>query len=401
MDDRSKGQWLERFTDGWLWERMNTPVSRRTFLKGAGIAAASVAAAPLIAACGGDSSSSATAEASASPEIGGELRFLDVMGYADEEAAGPFIEKYGINLQELPTGSNEEIVTKLAAGGTRTYSLASPNIAYVGQMVKGDLLQPLDFGRIPSTQQFLPWVTDLINENMFDGKNYYAPFIWGDSPLVYNENFIEAPIANWMDCKSDEYKGKIFMVDDPSNNITIWSRALGYNPPNLTQEELDETTKFLIDFKKNYVRMFGGTWGDLSDLMIRGDIWLCASGSWAAVPQMINDKGGKAAGCHPAPGDFMWMDTLAIPKEAPNPDTAYAWIDWMTSAEPQKILATKLISGTVNAEAVELLDPAAKEVYNYDDPTANSPLLLLPSNEPGEYATLDEWYKAWQTVKAA
>ena len=95
--------------------------------------------------------------------------------------------------------------------------------------------------------------------------------------------------------------------------------------------------------------------GDMADIMARGEAWLSTIG-WEAVPAFPVAAEADLRYTHPAPGDFTFVDSYCIPTEAPNLDTAYAFINHMLSPEAQAIAMDDMDSATVNEKAIPLLE---------------------------------------------
>ena len=104
----------------------------------------------------------------------------------------------------------------------------------------------------------------------------------------------------------------------------------------------------------------------MADIMARGEAWLSTIG-WEAVPAFPVAAEADLRYTHPAPGDFTFVDSYCIPAEAPNLDTAYAFINHMLSPEAQAIAMDDMDSATVNEKAIPLLDDATRELFPYDN----------------------------------
>jgi spermidine/putrescine transport system substrate-binding protein len=62
----------------------------------------------------------------------------------------------------------------------------------------------------------------------------------------------------------------------------------------------------------------------------------------------------------PQSGSSLWMDTLAIPKTAPNIEGAYAWINFMLQPDVAAEISKRLSFSTPNQAAFQLLPPEVK-----------------------------------------
>ncbi|MBD0290117.1 MAG: extracellular solute-binding protein [Thermoleophilia bacterium] len=391
-----------------LEQRMYEPLSRRQFVRrvGGAFVVTSLGASFLAACGGGDDGGEAggTTGGGAGGDVGGTLNMVIWDGYDDKDAQAPFTKKNSVKTQATYIGNNEEIFTKLRAGGTGQVDLVTPYHGYIGVLVESDLLEPLDYERIPNTADYISnfdkpdWV-------MFDDKPYGAPYIWGTDPMMWNAKVIKEEPTSWRDVEKPQYKGKVVMVDDTLGQIMVWAKVLGHDPPTeLSQEALDEVIDFLVKLKKKQARAFASGWGDMADIMARGDAWI-STGGWEAISMFAEQKGGDVRFVHPEEGDFAWTDSWCIPKDAPNIDTAYAYADHMISPEAQAIVAKDLASGVVNEKAIDLLDEETAKIYPYDDLESvfeKAPNYDIPPREPTEgLTTLDDWNKAWERLRAA
>jgi spermidine/putrescine-binding protein len=397
---------IERTARTLLEEKMWQPLDRRQFVRRFGGALiVSGFAGNVLAACGGDDGEEEGAPAEeAGGEVGGQLSMIVWDGYDDKDASKDFKAENNVKVAATYIGNNEEIFTKLRGGGVGQIDLVTPYHGYIKVLVEADLATPLDYSRLPSTENYISNF-DKPEWLMFDGEPYGAPYIWGTDPMMYDAKVIKEPPQSWRDVQKPEYKGKVVMVDDTLGQIMVWGRVLGYeDPTKITSEQLDEVINLLIDIKKNNARTVAPSWGDMADIMARGDA-VISTGGWEAITTFAAEKGADIRFTHPEEGDFAWTDSWVIPKDAPNEATAYAWIEAMIAPEAQAIVAKNLSSGTVNEQAIELMDEKTRSIYPYENLESvfeKAPNFDIPPREPeGDLTTLDDWNKAWERFRAA
>jgi len=375
-----------------------TGIRRRDFLvRAGGTVIAASAFGSLLAACGSSSSDSGGG-------VGGGLTMLSWEGYQGKGVVDPWFKKNDVQVTENLLSSNEEVLTKLKAGGLGTIDLASPNVAYVPQLVSADLLQPIDVERIPNLKKMLPVIDETARQSSeIHGELYAVPFMWGFDGMVYNASQISSAPTDWMDVMDPKYQGKVLMMSGAFPNFEIWPRVLGFDPATLTQDQLDQVTDFLIELKTTQVRTVSSDMADMADLMARGDTWISGSGIWVGLPS-IAPKGDKVAFTMPAKGGgTTWIDTWVIPKDAPNLDTTYAYINEMLSTPVQTEMADALGMGTTNAASAKQVSAANRKQYGYkasEIGTDIAPLFRFPEEGKG-YTTSEDWNEAWNRVQAA
>ena len=380
-------------------------MSRASFLRRTGASVFALSALSGLVACGDDDEGSGSqGDSSAGPpkEVSGTIKYLGWQGYDDKAAFKPLASK-GVKLSTEYITTNDDIVTKLRGGAKGSLDVVSPFVGYIPALVAGDLIEELDFSRIPSTSTFYPDFVEIAKQ-FGGGKTYCVPLVWGDTPMIVRPDQLELP-ASWLDLRDAKYKGKLMTLDDVYGNIVIMSRAL-FGPDNaseISQSQLDDVVKVWKEIKPNIVTI-APSFGDAADVMARGDAPGMIQG-WRFMEQLLKKKDIKVAAHMPEEGSYAWTDTLAIPKEAPNQEAAYAFLDTMTSANGDAIIGAATGSGVTNEEARANLPADQKELYPYDSISdffaSDAGFYALPLEPDGDYVSYEAWTKAWEEIKAA
>jgi spermidine/putrescine transport system substrate-binding protein len=180
------------------------------------------------------------------------------------------------------------------------------------------------------------------------------------------------------------------------------AKALGFDPPNmLTADQLEQVVEEMKKIRAN-ARVVAPSLGDLGDVLARGDAWITTQ-SWEGVATFVRDKGEEAEWTVPKEGSWGWNDHYCIPKEAPNAEGAYAFINTMISPEANASICTTFVSGTPVEGAVPLMEEPAKSLFDYSDvgkTLAELGFYALPPFEPeGGIMTMDDWNAAWEEIK--
>lgn len=377
--------------------------TRRQFLaRAGGTVLATSAVGSLLAACGGDATSSGSGE-----EVGGTLSMLIWEGYDSPKASAPFRKQNDVTVRPQLINSNSELITKLLAGGAGSLSLVTPGNGLVPLMVDADVLEPLDLSRIPNTGKYDPRFTQMLqNDLTIDGEAYAVPFTWGINTLLYNAAYISTAPASFMDLTKPEFTNKIGMWDDVGN-IQTWASVLGYDALDMTQAELDKVIDFLIDLKTSQARVFTSDFNVMTKSLAGGDVVAYASPMWTFFATLANEQGGNdVRWTVPSAGGILWVDTWAIPKGGPNQATAYAWIDYMIGQRANKILTEELSEAPVNAAAIEQVKSGGSgsaegttDLYG-PEVEEKAELFAFPVGGGGSVG-YDQWVEGWKRVQAA
>jgi spermidine/putrescine transport system substrate-binding protein len=305
-----------------------------------------------------------------------------------------------ITLAKVPFSSWDETFAKLKTDVFDIALVANPYVSLWGQ---AGVLQPLDLSRLTNWNDLYP----ALREGSFirdDAGNVYAvPIAWGDGPYIYSPDRVDTPPTSIMELMDPSWAGRIVTFDDPILIFYMVAAAKGYEPPNLTLEQLADVktdAKVIVD---NLVAFSAG-YEDATDLLVRGEADL-AIGGWEAMLNWAQEKGATLDfGFFDEANGGGWADSLAIPTNAEDVDAAYAYIDAMISPEVNAEVATNLISGATNSLATPMVDPSAL-IYDYSIvENMDNPIQFVDWTPPLEadagYATKADWDAAWSEIRA-
>jgi spermidine/putrescine-binding protein len=332
------------------------------------------------------------------------ITWMGWQGYETPITSGTFLADNDIDFQPTFISSNEEIITKLQAGGVGKTDLITMYFGYLPLMAEGELIEPIDASRIAAFADLVPQFTGqsaIRHQDQLMG----VPWNWGSLPIMYDPAIVTAPPASWKDVMKPEYKGKVAMVDDPLGNLLVWGRTITGAEVGtlLSKEQLAQVIDFLIEVKTKQARAFFATYGDMADAFARNEVVITTIG-WEAVAVWAQQKGKTIAYSIPQEGTGLFMDCLCIPKDCPHPDLVYSLINHIVSPEPQKQFATEQSAGITNLKAVPLLTEELQKSYHYGDIDNYMKLARLfpvPPTEEGEYATYDDFLEEYERLKRA
>jgi spermidine/putrescine-binding protein len=333
------------------------------------------------------------------------LVFLGWQGYDEGLTTEDFLAKNEITLETTYIGNNDEIVSKLQAGGIGSIDIVTPYMGYIPLMAAAGLIDPIDEALVPNLAVCEPVFRDDSNV-IIDGVRYSVPFTWGSAPMMYDPVATGGVPASWEDLWKPEYKGKVGMMDDPIGNMML-AAIITSNPEEatlLTPEQLKEAVDYLIELKKEQVRIVAVSWGEMGDALSRGDIVITFSG-WETIKKFCADAGKQVEYTYPQEGTFAWLDSYCIAKDAPNREIDHALANQIISVPAQVHIGDELIQGVTNAKAVPAMKPERAALYPYDDIEGfgqKAKFYAFPPHEPdGTHATWTEWQTEYERFKTA
>jgi spermidine/putrescine transport system substrate-binding protein len=396
-------------------------LSRRELLRRSGLVLLSASAVPaLLAACGGDDGGEAaattaapatTAEAATTEdaagtvelEVGGNLDFLSWEGYDLPDIMTGWLDANGVTLNPSYPANHDEITAKLAAG-QGGFDIFTYYQGYKPLYSEMGVLQPLDEAKIPNLSGLIPFfATDVGNYWVdADGTRTGLPWTFSINSVNYDSSQVEAP-TSYYDLLEPDFKGRVVVVDDPLGAFTIGAFILGYDVTTLTSDQQTEVSDLLKQFV-GQARALAPTYGDGTSQLVSGDAAFIWPG-WAAINSFAVQAGKDTVQLAiPEEGGMATTDAWAIPPDADNPDTAYAWMNETISPEINAEAAAYLVGGTVVTESVPLLTPEAAAVYPYYDDIEGLfeqvTLYGIPPQESDEYMTAAKMAELWAEIKA-
>ena len=333
---------------------------------------------------------------------------VSMFGWQDYDAGlrvGDFLQREGIEVSFTPIGNNDEIISRLSAGGAGQVDIVTPYMGYIPFMVAAELLEPIDESLVPNLAN-VPEVFRNDSNVIVNGTRYAVPFTWGSGPMAYDPAVIATAPESWMDIFKPEYKGKVGMMDDPIGNQML-AAILATDaevPTMLTADQLDQATEFLIKLKKDAVRQLAVSWGELANALARSEVVITFSGG-EFLKKFAADAGKQIEFTYPKEGTFAWLDSYCIAKGAPNIEAAHKCANQALDVEGQVAFGEKTFQAIVVREAIDQLQPSTRSLYPYDNLAEfeqKAKFFPMPPLEPdGTHASYSDWQAAYQRFKAA
>ena len=366
-----------------LKELLGQSRGRRSLLQALGVAAVGISFGGL-AACGkGEGKKLANGEEA-------RLNFYNWDTYIGETTLDDFKAATGVDVTMDLFDSNDTLFAKFKAGNPG-YDVIVPSNDFVERMIRADMLQPLDHAQIPNIKNIDP---SFMNVDYDPGRKFSMPYTWLVLGIGYRKSKVKAKPDSWKVLfDSDEYKDRIAWLSEAGDMYRLYGKYPGkwLNPP--TPADIETISAMMIK-QKPYVKKFHED--DGQDLLMKGDcdVVLEYNGDIAQVMTEDDDLDFVI----PKEGSQFNSDTLAIPKGAPHPKNAHAFINYMLEAEVDKKITEPILFPTPNAAGKALMPDSYK----------NNPVIYPPADVLArcEYAKFNEklqplYEEAFTKVRAA
>jgi len=312
--------------------------------------------------------------------------------YIDSSILQDFTKETGIKVVYDVYDSNEILETKLLAGGSG-YDVVVPTASFLARQIQAGVFQKLDKDKLPNLKNM--W--DEVNKRLeiFGPVNDYSiNYMWGTVGIGYNVEKIKAALGtdkidSWTAVFDPEQAAKlkdcgINFLDSPTDMIPVTLAYLGRNPDSHEPDDIAKAEEALLKVRP-YVRKFHSS--EFINGLANGDI--CAAVGWSGDIFQARSRAEEAkngvelAYAIPKEGTQMWFDQMAIPADAPHPEEALEFLNYMMKPEVIAKSSNYVFYANGNKASQEFLDP---EVRNdpavYPDDATMAKLFVNTALDP-------------------
>jgi spermidine/putrescine transport system permease protein len=268
-----------------------------------------------------------------------ELNLFAWSEYIPQEVIDGFKKETGITINYEAFSSNEELLSKLLAGGNN-YDLVQPTDYMAEVMIREKLVTPLDKSKIPLLSNI---------DASFKG----LPHMSGTVGIVINTEVVKDPIKGYKDVFQKKYANRLVVLNDNREMVTWALATLGYDANNVTAENLAKARPVLASWIP-LIKLYDSDSPKTALLNGEVDIGIVWSGE-AAILWRDAEAKSKWAYVLPEEGAHRFVDVLAIPTNAKHKEAAHLFINYILRPEVSRIISEKFPYTNPNAEARKLL----------------------------------------------
>lgn len=239
------------------------------------------------------------------------------------------------NLETVNTAgyaSSSEWYSKLQSGNHSIDSIASTT-SFTDRCINNDLIHPLPTDSMPNWDNALQLGRDQMKKHFSDddGNVYAHPLAIGLWPaLGYSSNeFDEAPMS-WDVLWDPAYEGQITMQDQPIISGFVGARYTGqdFTDP----DDFKDIEEALIQ-QKELVRTYWKEYEAGMQLFVNESVVAGAHTMGRLVAAHFDNDAPYVNYSIPQEGALYFLDNTVIPKDAPNPKVATAFLNWFLKPE--------------------------------------------------------------------
>ncbi|WP_299684784.1 polyamine ABC transporter substrate-binding protein [uncultured Tateyamaria sp.] len=272
-----------------------------------------------------------------------EVRVYNWSDYIDEELLEKFEAETGLELIYDVFDSNEVLETKMLAGSSG-YDVVVPSGTFLQRQISAGAFQKLDTSKLPNAGNL--WEVVEARTAQYDPDNAYSiNYMWGTTGIGVNVGKVQEVLG------ADAPMGSLDLIFDPANMEKLAScgvhfldaptemipaalKYIGEDPDSHDPDVIAKAEPILMGVRP-YVTKFHSS--EYINALANGDI--CVAFGWSGDILQARDRAAEAdngveiAYNAPSEGALMWFDQMAIPADAPNPEGAHMFLNFILDAQ--------------------------------------------------------------------
>jgi putrescine transport system substrate-binding protein len=327
--------------------------------------------------------------------------------YIDEEVLSEFTAETGIKVVYDVYDNNDIVETKMLAGGSG-YDIVVPTDANMSRQIKAGTVMKPDKSKLPNLVNAWPLIIERLAA--YDPGNEHAVnYMWGTVGLGINvdkvkERLGDMPLNTWDIIFKPENAAKladcgIHVLDAPEDIIQSTLKYMGKNPDSKETADIEAAGELLQSIRPSIQKFHSS---EYINALANGDI--CLAIGYSGDILQARDRAVEANnGVNieyqiPKEGAQMWFDSFIIPADAPHPDEAHAFINFMLKPDVAAKNSNYVYYANGNLASQSLLnedvigDPAI-----YPDADTLAKLFTSTSYEPKVQRVIT---RLWTNLKA-
>jgi putrescine transport system substrate-binding protein len=331
-----------------------------------------------------------------------EEKVLNIYNWSDyiaDDTIKNFEKETGIKVRYDVFDNNEILNSKLVAGKSG-YDIVVPTAPWAKLQIDAKLLRKLDKSKLSNLSNLDPQIQAKLAK--IDPNNeYLVDWLWGYATVGINTAKVKAALGElpmpdnaWELIFNPKYAAKlkscgVSFLDSPSEVLPAALQYLGKPAYSGNAADYTEAGKVLSAIRP-YVTLFSSS-GYIND-MANGAI--CVAFGWSgdlsiARQRAIDAKNGNQIQVLvPKTTAALVFDTMAIPADAPHPNNAHLFINYILRPQVHASLTNKVFYANPNAAGIKYVRKDIAENKTVFLPAADMQRMIAPEAVPADVRRL-------------
>lgn len=304
-----------------------------------------------------------------------EEKILNIYNWSDyiaDDTIANFQRETGIKVRYDNYDSNEILHAKLVAGRTG-YDIVVPSAHFAKQQIEAGLFQKLDRSKLPNWKNLDPALLAQLAK-VDPGNQYLVDWLWGYVTVGINVGRVKRALGDlpmpenpWALLFDPQYTSRlkqcgVSFLDSASEVLPVTMLYAG--KPGYSRNAADYPAAAEVLRKvRPYVTRFSSS-GYINDLATGG---LCAVMGYsgdiniARASAIFAKNGEEIEALVPTHGATLFFDSMAIPADAPHPNNAHLFINYILRPEVHAALTNKVFYANPNRASLPYVNKEVAE----------------------------------------
>jgi putrescine transport system substrate-binding protein len=309
-----------------------------------------------------------------------ELNVYNWSDYIAKDTIPNFEKETSVHVKYDNYDTDDTLQAKLLAGSSG-YDIVVPTSNYMAKQIQAGVYQKLDKSKLPNLANLDPTLMKMIND-ADPGNMYGVPWAWGSDGVGYNVQAVKkalgdnAPVDSWALVFDPANLSKlkscgVSFLDAPAD---VFAAVLQYihKDPNSTNPADYQAAIQVLKQVRPYITQFNSS-GYINDLA-NNDV--CVAFGWSGDVGIARRRTMEAKRSYEIKfsnvkeGGLLWFDVMVIPKDAPHPEAAMKWINYIEDPKVNAQITNEVFYPTANRSARQFVTPGVandQNVYPSDD----------------------------------
>ncbi len=305
------------------------------------------------------------------PAMADRVNVFNWSDYITEEVLERFTEATGIAVNYDVFDSNDTLEARLLAGSSG-FDVVVPTGTFLERQLAAGVYQPLDKDLLPNLEGMDP---DLMAAAAAHdpGNEHSVIYMWGTTGIGYNIDMVaerlgeDFEVDTWDMVFDPEIAGQladcgISWLDSPTDMFPAAFAWMGKDPQSTDPDDFAAAADMMMEVRDT-VRYFHSS-QYITDLA-NGET--CVAVGWSGDVLQAADRAEEAGqGVNvwyaiPREGAMQWFDVMGIPADAPNPEAAHAFINFILEPEITAMITNYVWFPNANAASWPMVE---EEIFN-------------------------------------